>query len=192
MKFTRRRFVEIMKNSAIFLLVFLGFSKFGRIKADELELRPPGAVDEEAFIAGCIRCGVCVDTCLNRYTGVLKPMTLADGYYNAGLPTFNTPKTYCLRCMECTTACPTGVLKEVPSDKLGIGTAFINIEECLAYNGEDCLECVKHCEIGAAVEINDLPTVKEDICDGCGTCVYFCPAKTRYLKPDASKRQPRR
>jgi len=33
------------------------------VTASELTLRPPGALDEEEFLATCIKCGMCVEAC---------------------------------------------------------------------------------------------------------------------------------
>ncbi len=45
----------------------LGGSVWGsaaiKLKASELTLRPPGALEEEDFVKACIRCGTCVEAC---------------------------------------------------------------------------------------------------------------------------------
>lgn len=207
MNFSRRSVLKFTKNTTFFFLCFFGLSKYSRAKANEPVLRPPGAMDEETFISGCIRCGICVDVCLSHQTGVLKTMTLADGYHNAGLPRFVTPDSYCTRCLECNLVCPTMVLKKTTPDKLGIGTAIINKEKCLLSKGKFCDRCFEFCELGAIVEDETFvfqnnnhkqsgkmrvrfPKIKEDICDGCGICAHNCPVY--QIIPDASKRQPGR
>lgn len=205
MDFSRRSFLEFIRNTTLFSLCFLFLHKYDETKASEPELRPPGAVDEEAFISGCIRCGICVDVCRNHQTNVLRIMTVADGYQNAGLPIFASPESYCTRCMECNLVCPTNVLKKTAKDKLGIGTAFIIKENCLLSNGKHCNRCFDFCEIKAIVEDKtfvfqhkngryskktkvSFPLIDEDICDGCGLCAHQCPAF--QIKYDAGKRQP--
>ena len=204
MEFSRRSFIEFIRNTTFFSLFFFGFTKYWPVKAAELQLRPPGAVDEEAFIAGCIRCGICVDVCRNHQTNVLKTMTLADGFYSAGLPRFAASESYCERCLECNIVCPTNVLKPVSSEKLGIGTSTVDLEKCLLAFGRYCDRCFHICELDAIVPLEKFelenakgfknmkvsyPSINEDICDGCSACAHLCSAFK--IKPDASKRQPR-
>lgn len=203
MNFSRRGFLELIRNTTFFSLCFFALSKYSKTDASEPVLRPPGAVDEEAFIAGCIRCGICVDVCRNHQTNVLRTMTLADGYYNAGLPIFASPESYCARCLECTLVCPTKVLKTATRDNLGIGTAIVVKEKCFLTHGKYCDRCSHFCELGAIIDDETFvfqskstkhsgkrnvrfPLVLEDICDGCGLCAYKCPAF--QIKPDAIKR----
>jgi len=43
----------------------LGGSVWGtsaiKLKASELTLRPPGAIEEENFVKACLRCGTCIE-----------------------------------------------------------------------------------------------------------------------------------
>lgn len=204
MNFSRRTFLGFIRNTTIFSLGFWFLHKYDEAKASEPVLRPPGAVDEESFISGCIRCGICVDVCRNHQTNVLKTLTLADGYRQAGLPVFASPESYCSRCLECSIVCPTGVLKVRPSDKLGIGTAYLDKGKCLLSHGKYCNRCFSFCELEAIVEGEEFalqnknkkysanmkvrfPSIKEDICDGCGLCAHECSAY--QIKYDAGKRE---
>ena len=70
-------------------------------------LRPPGALDEEAFKARCIRCGQCGEACPNRCINFF-------GFEN-GLDSLDTPyivprEQACILCMKCGQACPTGAI----------------------------------------------------------------------------------
>lgn len=190
MKISRHQFIKIAANSALFSLVFLAVGKLPVGKASGELLRPPGAVKEEYFLASCNRCGLCVDVCRRR-TGVIRALTLAAGFQNAGLPQFSSPDSYCNRCLDCCRACPTGALREVPSERLGVGTARIIKEKCVRYRGEECTdECVWRCVNTATKIVNGVPVVQDDICDGAGYCVVSCPHGARYVEVDPKKRQP--
>jgi Fe-S-cluster-containing hydrogenase component 2 len=41
---------------------------------------------------------------------------------------------------------------------------------------EDCGACLKRCQMGALVEVEDRVALKSDRCIGCGLCVSACPA----------------
>ncbi|MFA5535599.1 MAG: hypothetical protein WDA53_00310 [Bacillota bacterium] len=207
MDFSRRVFLRFASSTTLFFLGFFALSKKKIAGAEEPVLRPPGAIDEEAFTTGCLRCGICIDVCRNHQTGVLKAMTLRDGYSNVGLPYFASPDNYCARCLECTLVCPTRVLQRTTLDQLGIGTAYLDPEKCVLSNGEFCDRCFDLCELEAIIEDEDhifetgrfsvsgdlklrFPKIIADVCDGCGLCAYTCPAFE--LRLDASKRQSRR
>jgi Fe-S-cluster-containing hydrogenase component 2 len=52
----------------------------------------------------------------------------------------------------------------------------VAIVEC--FQRIPCNPCATSCRLGAIVpfeDINDLPEIKHDVCNGCSTCVYNCP-----------------
>ncbi len=191
MKFSKKGLKQFLISTLIFLVFFFALSQFKHTRANEPFLRPPGAVDEEAFLEGCIRCGICIDVCRNRQAGVLKAMNFFNGFRNIGLPYFDSPNSYCERCMECNLVCPTGVLQKAFEDKLGIGTAHVDHEKYLSLLGTDCENCFELCELGAITEGEEvvgpdgrmvkLPVIDEELCDGCGVCAFHCSAfEIRY------------
>ena len=50
----------------------------GSAAGREVGLRPPGALDEDEFLARCIRCFRCGDACPNRAIVALNPATGRD------------------------------------------------------------------------------------------------------------------
>ncbi|WP_413431505.1 4Fe-4S dicluster domain-containing protein [Crateriforma spongiae] len=135
--------------------------------------RPPGAVAEPQFLAGCTRCGDCIDAC--PYDAiVLAPERLADV---AGTPIIEADHAACMMCEDfpCITSCEPGVLTDrIPPI---MGTARVTPQLCLAYHHTTCTVCSERCPVEGAITVSDgKPTVDQDTCTGCGVCRYVCPA----------------
>ncbi len=170
-----------------------------RLKASDLSLRPPGALEEPDFVKACIRCGTCVEAC--PYD-TLKLTTL-DDHEPIGTPHFKPRSVPCYMCPDvpCVPVCPSGALeistiaKEAGSGnppepdirKAKMGIAVIDRESCLAYWGIQCDACYRACPlIGEAITLefkrNERtgkhaylePVVHRDICTGCGMCEHAC------------------
>ncbi|MBK8724853.1 MAG: 4Fe-4S dicluster domain-containing protein [Holophagaceae bacterium] len=180
---------------------------FGGFVAEQLEeavtkispklLRPPGALDEFAFLTACTRCDKCIEACPQD--------SLLKAGPSAGLG-LNTPyleprDVPCYLCTElpCITACPDGALvwprrtlkggEAVEGPRaVKIGTARVKTELCMTYGTEAqpaqaCRTCVDRCPYpGLAIRIGDAedgaiphPEVIADVCTGCGLCVFGCP-----------------
>ncbi|STD47622.1 ferredoxin-type protein [Edwardsiella tarda] len=60
------------------------------------ERRPPWALEESAFVAGCSRCHACITQC---ESGVL---VVGQG----GFPTLDFSRAECTFCRRCADACP--------------------------------------------------------------------------------------
>jgi ferredoxin-type protein NapG len=72
-------------------------------------LRPPGALDEQDFLASCIKCGQCVQVCPVQ---AIKLADLVDGF-GVGVPYIDAREQACdFSCdaVQCILACPTGSL----------------------------------------------------------------------------------
>lgn len=145
-------------------------------------IRPPGARPEEQFAGLCARCGACLRAC--PY-GILKPDLGAGGVAGLLAPTIDYSKAHCFEyCNECTKVCPTGAIERLALEtkrNLAIGLAEIDRKKCIAWEyGQYCMVCHEFCPYLAidSVERNgvECPTVKPDMCRGCGACQVNCPA----------------
>ena len=135
--------------------------------------RPPGAIDEIQFLAGCTRCGDCVDAC--PYDAIIKaPDRLGSA---AGTPVIEAEHSACMMCEDfpCIKSCEPGVLVQTLPPIMG--TARITEHLCLAYHHTTCTICSERCPVTGAISVKDgKPTIDDDTCTGCGVCRYICPA----------------
>jgi MauM/NapG family ferredoxin protein len=189
----RRRFIQAGASgmgAAIITLTSLnhlhGDTGPGRT-SNPAVIRPPGALPEKAFLARCIRCGVCMKACP---TNTLQPMGLF-----AGFAAFFSPRVIPRRgpckptCNVCGQVCPTGAVRALPlAEKIWakIGTAHILRHKCLAWEfGKKCLICDEFCSYNALdfKMVDDIPVavpfVDESKCSGCGLCEHNCPVQAR-------------
>ncbi|MFH1115685.1 MAG: 4Fe-4S dicluster domain-containing protein [Pseudomonadota bacterium] len=155
-------------------------------------LRPPGAVDEERFMALCIRCNRCLEVC--PY-GTIK----RAGWGPAMGTPYVLPETRaCYLCMACSRLCPTGALDPQlrSPEKVRMGKASIDASICysrlfmrhdvLPENagqkiGALCNTCYNVCPLAdkAIVLKDNLFPVVLDGCVGCGICVERCPTRPK-------------
>ena len=127
---------EFIKYSTLGILgLVLGggmiFSPY-TLKAEN-RLRPPGAVDEDKFLALCIKCGQCLQVC--PYHSI-KLSDMAKGH-GMGTPYIDADERGCYACsaVPCVLACPSGALDhhcEKPED-IHMGIAVLEFPDtCLA------------------------------------------------------------
>jgi ferredoxin-type protein NapG len=140
--------------------------------------RPPGSVDEAAFLAGCTRCGECITAC------PVGAITLAPAQFRhaAGTPMIDPYAAACVMCPDtpCIAACEPGVLRADRSQRMGV--AYIEKMACLAHTGSFCSVCSERCPVPGAIEVaNGRPRIREDVCTGCGVCAFVCPAPTNAV-----------
>lgn len=151
-------------------------------------IRPPGAIEENEFLARCINCGACISVCPEN---ALHLCTIGDD----GLKMWNTPKLvphlgYCaVECTRCPEACPTGALlpfrvEEKP--KVKIGVAVVDRSRCRPWLQKyPCAICIKQCPLKAINEkiiVTERrewrsPIVDRRKCNGCGICEHHCPVR---------------
>lgn len=135
--------------------------------------RPPGAVEESQFLAGCTRCSDCADAC--PHDAIVKVSERLGAA--AGTPVIDADTQACWMCEDfpCITACDPGVLTGNLTKT--IGTAKITEHLCLAHHSTICTVCSERCPIDDAIHVSDgKPTINESACTGCGVCRYVCPA----------------
>ena len=115
-------------------------------------IRPPGAVEERAFLERCIRCAECMKVCPNN---ALHPAFLEAGIEGIWTPILIARIGYCEHsCVLCGQVCPTGAIQKITEkEKLGqgvppikIGTAFYDHGRCLPWSmGTPCIVCEEFC-----------------------------------------------
>ncbi len=139
---------------------------------------PPGSADN--FHDRCTACQLCISNCPNH---VLK--TSADlGHLLQ--PHLSYTDGWCRpECNTCSTLCPAGAITPLAKfEKLSLswGVSHICHEDCLQTHGISCLNCVRHCPVGAIRAVTTeggirLPVVNEEKCIGCGACENLCPVR---------------
>jgi len=169
-------------------------------------LRPPGAVDEEFFLARCIRCGECMKVCPNN---ALQPALDQAGIEGLWTPVLVPRAGYCeTSCVLCSQVCPTGAIWEITAKEKGwsvdvehattpvrLGTAFYDRGRCLPWAmATDCIVCEEWCPtspkaiyfhpaevIDAAGNVKQVkqPYLDPSQCVGCGACEHACPIQDR-------------
>jgi polyferredoxin len=115
-------------------------------------IRPPGAVDERAFLERCIRCAECMKVCPNN---ALHPAMFESGIEGLWTPILIPRIGYCEHsCVLCGQVCPTGAITKITEkEKLGqgvppvkIGTAFYDHGRCLPWAMQTpCIVCEEFC-----------------------------------------------
>jgi MauM/NapG family ferredoxin protein len=150
-------------------------------------LRPPGALPEAAFLARCLRCGLCMRVCP---TNGLQPAWLAAGPEGVFSPILRPRRGPCEpECNLCGLVCPTRAIAPL---ELGekrwakIGEAVVHTNRCLAWQGKSCFVCQEVCPYGAIENVpapgapagapGAVPLVKGAKCFGCGYCEQHCPS----------------
>ncbi len=104
----RRAFIRSGLGLAT-LLTLSGVAWLPTPAASASRLRPPGALEEQDYLAACIKCGQCVQVCP---VSALKLADLGDGY-GIGAPYIDARTQACdFSCdaVQCILACPTGAL----------------------------------------------------------------------------------
>ncbi|HLO04289.1 MAG TPA: 4Fe-4S dicluster domain-containing protein [Symbiobacteriaceae bacterium] len=138
-------------------------------------LRPPGALDEAAFLLSCTRCGECAKACP---TNVIKLLGPSAGVA-VGTPYIDPLDNPCDLCGKCMPVCePKALLQIEDPRKVKIGTAVIDPNLCWAHLGQPCDLCYQRCPYPdeAIRMVDGKPEILADACTGCGQCVYVCVA----------------
>jgi MauM/NapG family ferredoxin protein len=155
-------------------------------------LRPPGALDEFAFLVVCTRCDKCIPVC--PQSAIVKASPSAG--LAMGTPYIVPRAMPCFLCTElpCVKACPEGALLWPTHGELSgpaavrMGLAVVKESLCITYDHEECraipcTTCVDRCPYpGEAIRMSEVaegeiahPMVMENRCTGCGLCEFACP-----------------
>lgn len=141
-------------------------------------VRPPGALDEPAFLAACTRCDGCVQACPQLAIRKAGPEL---GAAMVGTPVLKPDENPCLYCdgMPCIAACDDGALV-AGGDRPAIGTIRIDAAVCYQAQRQPCDYCQVRCPVRPrAVTVGmpgAVPVVSMERCTGCGVCAQICPA----------------
>ena len=142
-------------------------------------IRPPGAIDEDSFLAGCIRCYRCQDAC---EPGAIQFFNEAHGR------SYHTPHVEpslkaCTLCMKCTQVCPTHVLEPLGFEdraRVAMATVELHPDLCLSHQARRIRDEQAHLmELGRAPTTSDAPDQRRG---PCGECFTFCPLRNRAIK----------
>lgn len=140
--------------------------------------RPPGALEELAFLTTCTRCNRCADACPHDAIVPLGPHAKLAANTPALDP--NNGRA-CHACADqpCARACPVGALRVLPVAQWSIGTATLNRDTCLAWDDAPCTVCLRNCPLPHDAILLDPSTQRVYIdprrCVGCGLCALSCP-----------------
>ena len=166
-------------------------------------LRPPGAIEEKAFLSLCARCGRCVAVCPNS---ALRLQGLENGLGNFMTPRLVPAQGNCIMpingCQNCIQACPAKVLQPLPIDGvpsgelsgvLKMGTAVLDTRFCIPHAlKQPCLACKEICPVEGAITTQsgegkgrggsiEKPLFHPEICVGCGACEFACPTSPKAV-----------
>lgn len=194
----RRFFLTIARAAGLAALGGLVWSAYiDEVTASELTLRPPGAINEDDFLATCIKCGMCVEACPYDTLKLAKP----GDNKPIGTPFFEPRDVPCYMCTDipCVPVCPTGSLDitkvsakngQLDINKADMGVAIVDTKNCIAFWGIQCDACYRACPLmDQAIKLeyqkNERtgkhaflkPIVDVDFCTGCGLCEHACVTK---------------
>ncbi|WP_306590748.1 4Fe-4S dicluster domain-containing protein [Geothrix sp. 21YS21S-4] len=157
-------------------------------------LRPPGALDELAFLTQCTRCDKCMRACPEN--AIFKAGPSAG--LALGTPYIEPRSVPCYLCasLPCVAACEDAALlwprlleKEGPA-AVRMGTARVKPDLCATWGTLErepapCQVCADRCPYpGEALRMEPdaeggfpHPVVDAAFCTGCGQCVFACPVE---------------
>jgi ferredoxin-type protein NapG len=143
-------------------------------------LRPPGALDESAFLSHCIRCTRCGDACEAQCIRFFGP----EAGDNQATPYIYSEERACTLCMACGSACPSGAIRPLEKkEAAGMGVAEVDKRLCVSHNGSGvCGACHTICPLrnqAITQDIRNAPVVHADHCVGCGLCEEICIVRDR-------------
>ncbi|MDR3560650.1 MAG: 4Fe-4S binding protein [Negativicutes bacterium] len=184
--FTRR---EIIRSGVALTVAVAAMPVLSR-PAGSNPLRPPGALEEDEFLARCSRCGRCIKVCP---ADCLQAMPITSGPAFFLTPTIIPRQARCELTQLCQQVCPTGAISQVPVEKALIGLAEIDHARCIGWSqGRLCLLCQEQCPL-QAIDSDERyrPTVITDLCVGCGACENGCPLEEAAIvvRPQPTRRR---
>ena len=183
-KTDRREFLKYTTLGMLVLATGTGVAISPHLLRAENRLRPPGAVDENEFLALCIKCGQCLQVC--PYHSIkLADFTKGHG---VGTPYIDANIRGCYACeaVPCVLACPSGALdhdtEKATDIKMGIAV-LQNPRTCLAVTKQPIpvgYNSKMHKFINSTTNVTEYETKileKFDKQEGkpCTLCADMCP-----------------
>ncbi len=160
-------------------------------------VRPPGSLQEDKFLAACIKCGQCVQVCPVE---AIKLSDIDEGF-GIGVPHIDVRKQACdFSCdgLQCVLACPTGALThdvDYPA-QVNMGKARLDKPKiCLATQGQGFKGKTRSNENFTGIlrftkisRWDPVPLAEQDFdLEICDLCVRLCPIEIRANQCDAGK-----
>lgn len=146
--------------------------------------RPPGALPEIDFLLECTRCDLCIEACP---PGAILKLGNGAGLA-AGTPYLdvnNYRPCVCCKDVPCAAVCPTDALIPLPIEEAYLGTAWIDRDTCIAWNGGECTRCYDACQFKEDAILYDKDGkmyIDSGGCIGCGICVVVCPTRPKSIE----------
>ena len=123
-------------------------------------IRPPGALDEERFLARCLRCGQCMRACPSN---IIQPALTEAGPEGLWTPAINyrLGDSGCqVNCIACGQVCPTAAIRPLSveekrgqgdyaaSGPIRLGEALVDRSRCLPWAlDRPCIVCQELCPV---------------------------------------------
>ena len=199
----RRRFLRSVAVGGVVTCAALAGWLQHKVAVAAPRLRPPGALDEDAFLAACIKCGQCVQVCPVQ---AIRLADLQEGVGN-GVPYIAARDQACdFSCdaTQCVLACPTGALSHLidKKEQVTMGVAkLVHGDACLARQGRGFRGKARGEAFAGRLRYVDIDRWKPQAVAGraydvplCDLCVRECPIKGAIaLEPvSADPADPRR
>ncbi len=201
----RTALASVAAGAAFYVLHRQSDASAAEVNYTSKAIRPPGSVEERAFLEKCIRCAECMKVCPNN---ALHPAFMEAGVEGMWTPILIPRIGYCeYSCVLCGDVCPTGAIQKInETQKMGkwkvegkewevppvrVGTAFYDKGRCLPWSmATPCIVCEEFCPTSPkAIYTQDdvvknrkgedvkvqKPIVDPNLCIGCGACEKVCP-----------------
>lgn len=155
-------------------------------KFSKAAIHPPWSLPIADFIDACERCDDCARACPEGI--IIK----GDGAY----PEVDFRRGECTFCGKCVASCEASAFSSAVEKETANAwqlTAKV-LPACLSLNQVMCRACGDHCDAGAIrfqlkLGGNAEPLIQDDLCTGCGACLYVCPNNSIEMIKNKDKEQ---
>lgn len=148
-------------------------------KFNKAAIHPPWSLPFADFIDACERCDDCAIACPEGI--IIK----GDGAY----PEVDFSRGECTFCGKCAESCEANAFASDDPRNASSAWGLVAkiLPNCLSMNQVMCRACGDHCDVGAIrfqlkLGGNAEPLIDDELCTGCGACLYVCPNKSIEIK----------